>query len=56
MKNKLPVYIENSELPIDQYSISKKRTSSYGYVSILYLISIIITVISVVTVIIVRNR
>ena len=40
MKNKLPVYIEDNELPkIDVH----KNDNSYGYVSILYLSSIIIT-------------
>lgn len=55
MKNRLPVHIEDRELPIDQYK-KEQRNNSYGYVNILYLTSIIITVISVVTVIIVRNR
>ena len=56
MKEILPVYIENRELPIDQYKENDRKVNSYGYVNVLYLASIIITVISVVTVIIVRYR
>ena len=56
MKEILPVYIENRELPTDQYRELDNKSNSYGYVSVLYLASIIITVISVVTVIIVRYR
>ena len=56
MKEILPVYIENRELPVDPYKVNDKRVNSYGYVSILYLSSIIITIISVVTVIIARYR
>ena len=56
MKNKLPVHIENGELPIDQYKNNNQRVNSYGYVNFLYLTSIVITIISVITVIIVRNR
>ena len=53
MKNRLPVYIEDNELPkIDV----DKNDNSYGYVSILYLSSIIITVASVLTVIVLGNR
>lgn len=55
MKNKLPVYIENRELPIDEYR-SVSSINSYGYVSILYLASIIITVSSVLVVIFFGNR
>ena len=50
MRNKLPVYIENRELPNEEYK-GRDNSNSYGYVNILYLTSIIITVISVVTVI-----
>lgn len=56
MKEILPVYIENRELPVDQYSKNDNRVNSYGYVNFLYLASLIITVISVITVIIVRYR
>lgn len=53
MKNKLPVYIEDNELP--EMNVHK-NDNSYGYVSILYLSSIIITVASVLTVIVLGNR
>ena len=56
MKERLPVYIDNRELPVDQYNIVDKKVNSYGYVNVLYLASLIITVISVVTVIIARYR
>ena len=53
MRNRLPVYIEDNELPkMDVH----KNEYSYGYVSILYLSSIIITVASVLTVIVLGNR
>ena len=48
MRNKLPVYIENNEMPVDQNSVRKKN--SYGYVSFLYLGSLIITIISLLSV------
>jgi hypothetical protein len=52
MKNRLPVYIDKMDLPVDKYSVNGyKRDKSYGYVNVLYLTSIIITVISVLTVI-----
>ena len=47
MRNKLPVYIENNVLPIDNY---KKNDKSYGYVSVLYLGSLIITIISLLSI------
>ena len=56
MKNKLPLYIDNKELPVDKYNVSRKKEYSYGYVNILYLTSIIITVLSVMTVIFLGNR
>ena len=53
MRNRLPVYIEDHELPkMDVH----KNEDSYGYVNILYLSSIIITVASVLTVIVLGNR
>ena len=51
MKSKLPVYVEENDLPVDSYDIRNKRDNSYGYVNILYLTSIIITVLSVLTVV-----
>jgi len=50
MKDRLPVYIENLELPNNQYKREVKNVS-YGYVNILYILSLIITIGSVVTVI-----
>lgn len=51
MRNRLPVRLEDNDLPNDIYKIKDNRNSSYGYVNILYLTSIIITVLSVMTVI-----
>lgn len=51
MRDRLPVHIENRELPVDNFRNDNKK-DSYGYVSILYLASIIITIASVLTVII----
>ena len=55
MKDKLPVYIENRELPKNDFDIDNGNKKSYGYVSILYLASIIITVVSVLTVVFFRR-
>ena len=55
MRNKLPVYIENRELPKDEFINDNYKDKSYGYVSILYLASIMITVVSVLTVIFFRK-
>lgn len=51
MRNKLPVYIENNDLPVDSYGMKDKRKNSYGYANFLYLASMIITVCSVLTII-----
>ena len=52
MKKKLPVYLEDRDLPVDRYSSFKSDNSnSYGYVNIMYLVSLIITIVSVLTVI-----
>lgn len=56
MRNRLPVNIENRDLPNDLYKINESRENSYGYVNFLYLASIIITLASVMTVIIFGNR
>ena len=56
MRDRLPVHIENRELPMDESRKIENRNDSYGYVSILYLTSIIITVMSVLTVIFLGNR
>ena len=52
MNDKLPVDIENLDLPIDQFKkFDRPNNSSYGYANILYILSIIITIGSVLTVI-----
>ena len=57
MNDKLPVNIENYELPVDQFKrLDNDNSNSYGYVNILYLLSIIITLGSVLTVIFLGNR
>lgn len=57
MRNRLPVEIENMELPYDKYAKNDKvKNNSYGYVSFLYLLSLIITLGSVLTVIFLGNR
>ena len=56
MNDKLPIDIENLELPLDQFKkIDTPSNASYGYVSILYLLSIIITLGSILTVIFIRK-
>ena len=56
MRDRLPVHIENRDLPTDRYeSREMHRHYSYGYVNILFLASIITTILSVVTVIMVRK-
>lgn len=52
MRNRLPVHIEKRDLPVDEYNkISDNRNESYGYVSILNLASMIITIVSILTII-----
>ena len=53
MKEKLPVCIENRMLP--EKKIEQKETS-YGYVSFLYILSLIITIGSIITLMILGNR
>ena len=56
MRNRLPVYIEDRELPKDIDSVNERDNSnSYGYVNIMYLASIIITLASVLTILFVRK-
>lgn len=52
MNNRLPVYIENLELPDKNVRGSKdnERNNSYGYVSIMYILSLMISVGSILTV------
>ncbi|MBQ2873005.1 MAG: hypothetical protein IJE89_03290 [Bacilli bacterium] len=49
MRDRLPVHIENREMPKD-ISVDNDR-DSYGYVNILYLTSIIITIASILTIV-----
>ena len=51
MNKKLPLCIENRELPVDNYK-KMVNSSSYGYVNIMYLISLIITIGSVITIVV----
>ena len=51
MKSRLPVYIENLDLPEDLEHMPQRK-ASYGYVSILYILSLIITGLSVAIVIV----
>ena len=57
MRNRLPVNIENRELPVDEYMNNRdnNRENSYGYVNILYFSSLIITIASVIAVIVYGN-
>ncbi len=57
MKNRLPVELDNMELPFDKYNrIEQRKSNSYGYVSILSLLSLIITLGSVLAIIFLGNR
>ena len=51
MKDKLPLVLEHRELPIDEINQMKIKNPSYGYVSFLYLASVLITIGSVLIVI-----
>lgn len=51
MKNKLPIYLDNLELPKEELKQVNKN-NSYGYVSILTLLSTMITLASLITIII----
>ena len=57
MNNKLPVYIENLELPIDdnKKEIDSHNKNSYGYVSIIYILSMMITIGSVLAIFVFRK-
>lgn len=57
MRDRLPVHIEDRELPTLEYKEKMEdRDYSYGYVNVLFLASIIITIASVMTIIIFGNR
>lgn len=55
MKERLPVVLENYELPPDEFEEKNEKKVSYGYVSILYLLSLMITIGSVVTVMVFKK-
>ena len=50
MRDKLPVHIEERELPMDELKNEVNRDNSYGYVSFMYMTSLIITAASVIAV------
>ncbi len=57
MRGKLPVKLENLELPNDNYEwLDKKKSMSYGYVRVMYLISLLITLGSILVVIFLGSR
>jgi len=56
MKDRLPVNIENLELPKDEFKIPEPRSNSYGYVNILCLLSSLITLASVLAIIFLGSR
>lgn len=56
MRDRLPVMLEERELPKDNFRVDDVRSNSYGYVSFLYLLSAMITIGSVLTVIFLGNR
>ena len=56
MKERLPIEMENFELPKDEFMASHEKQYSYGYASILYLLSMIITIGSILVVVLLGNR
>ena len=55
MKEKLPVVLENLELPRDEFEEKNEKKVSYGYVSILYLLSLIITASSIIVIMVFKK-
>ncbi len=55
MKERLPVDIENFELPVDEFKRLDTPQRSYGFANIFYLLGLIITLGSVLTVIFLRK-
>ena len=52
MNDRLPVNIEKLELPNDEFErLDNSNNNSYGYANILYLLAIIITLGSVLTIV-----
>ena len=61
MNGRLPVEIENLELPVDKYSKMNSNNQAdvekiNGYVSIIYLLSLIITLGSILAIMFIGNR
>lgn len=52
MKEKLPIYLEKRELPEKE---NTEKRNSYGYVSFLNLLAVIITIGSLLTIMIIRK-
>lgn len=55
MRERLPVIMDDLELPNDNYVPKKEKKVSYGFVSVLYLLSLMITVGSLITVLIFKR-
>ena len=55
MRERLPIELENLELPKDEFNVNNKK-SSYGFANILYLLGMIITTGTVLVVILLENR
>lgn len=57
MRNRLPVQILDLELPEDNFEKDRirKEKRMYGYVSILYILSLVVTGISVILIITLRK-
>ncbi len=57
MKERLPVDMENLELPDDDFwEKDELPRTSYGFANILYILSLLITIGSVLTVVFLGNR
>ncbi len=57
MKNKLPVYIDNLELPQDDLKqvVKNNNNRSYGFVSVIFLLSTMITLGSLLAILIFKK-
>ena len=53
MRERLPIDMENLTLPIDEFAKKEQPSNNYGFVSILYIISLMITLGSVITLIVI---
>ena len=56
MRERLPIEMDNLQLPKDEFMVNESKRNSYGYANILYILSMIITVGSVLVVIFLGNR